>query len=40
MDELLVSDEELAELALAADPDTPVDDDACCLPGFPGDLAL
>ena len=36
MDEVLVSDEELTELALAADPDTPVADDACCLPGFAG----
>jgi hypothetical protein len=36
MDEVIVSDEELAELALAADPDTPVDDDACCLSGITG----
>lgn len=35
-DVMPVSDEELTEMALAADPDVPVDDDACCLPGFTG----
>ena len=38
-----LSDVELAELALAADPDTPVADDAVCLwdvPGFDGGQLL